>query len=196
MPNVMTPRGLINYPVLFEDGKLNALSGKKEYSVDILFPKNTDLSVIKEEINKAIEAKWGSKPPKGLRNPIKDGDGTKQNGEPYKSEYKGHYFITLKNTRRPGVMAPDAVTPITDPSEVYSGCEGRAIFRAFAYDQPANKGVSLSLIHFQKTKDGEPIAGRAVEIEGAFDAIDSEEADNPANYEEAKPSKKTSILRG
>lgn len=196
MSNAKTPVGLISYPVLFGNGKLNSLNGKNEYSVDILFPKNTDLSVIKAEIDRAIEAKWGSKAPKGLRNPIKDGDGTKQNGEPFAPEYKGHYFVTLKNTRRPGVMSADGVTPITDEGEIYGGCYGRAIFNAFAYDQPANKGVSLSLIHFQKAKDGEPFGSSRVALDDAFDAIDSE-ADNPANYMQsaaAAPTKRSSIL--
>lgn len=198
MSNAKTPVGLISYPVLFGNGKLNSLNGNNEYSVDILFPKNTDLSVIKAEIDRAIEAKWGSKAPKGLRNPIKDGDGTKQNGEPFAPEYKGHYFVTLKNTRKPGVMSADGVTPITDEGEIYGGCYGRAIFNAFAYDQPANKGVSLSLIHFQKAKDGEPFGASRIAIDYAFDAIDSEEADNPANYEQpvAAASKKRSSILG
>lgn len=195
MSNAKTPVGRINYPVLFGDGKLNTLSGKKEYSVDILYPKNTDLSLIKTEIDKAIETKWGSKPPKGLRSPIKDGDGTKQNGEPYAAEYKGCYFITLKNTRKPGVVGRDA-QPLMDSGEIYSGCFGRASFNAFAYDQKANKGVSLSLINFQKLEDGEPIAQRRIAAEDDFDAVDSEEADNPANYKQPAAPKRNSILLG
>lgn len=190
MSNAKTPVGRISYPALFGEGKFNALSGKKEYTVDLLFPKNTDLSAVKKEIDNAIEAKWGSKPPKGLRSPIKDGDGTKQNGEPYAAEYKGCYFITLKNTRKPGVVGPDA-QPLMDQGEIYGGCFGRASFNAFAYDQKANKGVSLSLINFQKVKDGEPFGGPRIDAEEDFDAVDSEEADNPANYEQPAPKKKS-----
>lgn len=181
MLNIITPIGRASFPNLMKP-KLNELSGKSEYSVDILFDKKTDLSKIKEAMDKAIKGKWGTKVPKVLKNPIKDGDGIKQNGEPYGPEYQGHFFITVKNTRKPGVVDAQA-QPILTEEEIYGGCFVRASLNPFAYDHAANKGVSLSLINLQKVKEGEPF-GEASKIaaEDEFDVIDDEQ-DNPANYQ-------------
>lgn len=180
MTNLITPVGKASFPNLFKP-KLNELSNKSEYSVDILFDKKTDISPIQSAIDKAISDKWGAKSPKVLKNPIKDGDGVKANGEPYGPEYHGHFFITVKNTRRPGVV--DAQTqPIIAEEEVYGGCFIRASLNPFAYDHAANKGVSLSLINVQKVKEGEPFGAAKVDAEQEFDVVD-DEVDNPANYE-------------
>jgi hypothetical protein len=193
MSNPKTPVGRISFPNLLKPklNDMNPAAPKMEYSVDLLFDKNTDISAIQEVINQAIGNKWGAKPPKGLRSPIKDGDGVKpMTGEPYGPEYHGHYFITLKNTRKPGVV--DASNqPIIGEEEIYGGCFGRASFNAFAYEKGGNKGVSLSLINFQKVKDGEAFGSSRVDAESDFDVVD-EEADNEANY--VAPAKKKSIL--
>lgn len=182
MPNLITPIGKASFPNLFK-AKLNELSGKSEYSVDLLFDKKTDISSIKDSIAKVTKAKWGSKIPKVLKNPIKDGDGVKQNGEPYGTEYHNHFFITVKNTRKPGIVDSQA-QPILTEEEVYGGCHVRASLNPFAYDHAANKGVSLSLVNLQKIKDGTPFGGEAsVSAESEFDIVD-EEVDNPDNYKE------------
>lgn len=194
MSNAKTPVGRISYPNLLKPklNDMNPAAPKMEYSVDLLFDKKTDLSVIKAAIDKAIADKWGSKPPKGIASPIKDGDGTKpRSGEPYAPEYHGQYFITLKNTRKPGVVDAQA-QPIIGEEEIYGGCFGRASFNTFAYEKGGNKGVSLSLINFQKVKDGEAFGASRIDAETDFDPIDSEEADNPKNYEQ--PKSKASIL--
>lgn len=193
MSNAKTPVGRVSFPNLLKPklNDMNPAAPKMEYSVDLLFDKKTDLSPLKAAIDKAIGEKWGAKPPKGLMLPIKDGDGTKRNGEPYGPEYHDHYFITLKNTRKPGVVDANAQA-IVGEEEIYGGCFGRASFNAFAYEKAGNKGVSLSLINFQKVKDGEAFGSNRIDAESDFEAIDSDEADNPANYESA--SKKKSIL--
>lgn len=193
MTNPLTPIGRISFPKLLGEPKLNSMSGKKEFSVDLLFEKNEDISILKAELDKAIAGKWGAKPPKGLRSPIKDGDGVKfQSGEPFGPEYHGHYFITLKNTRRPSVV-DNLKQPIIAEEELYGGCYGRASFNAFAYEKAGNKGVSFSLVNFQKVKDGEPFGSATrANAETEFDVID-EEVDNEANYAPA-PVKKKSIL--
>ncbi len=187
----------ISYPNLFKP-KLNTLSAKNQYSVDLLFSKNTnDIDVIKKAIETEIRESFPDaiKNPaklKAIRNPIKDGDGTKEKtGEPYSSEYHGHWFITLKNERKPGVV--DAkLQPIVNEEEIYGGCFGRASFTTYSYpkagskNQAIGRGVSLSLVNFQKVRDGEPLGGGGplVAADADFDdgVVDSAESENPANY--------------
>jgi len=184
MSNYVTPVGKASYTYLLKP-KLNAKSGKMQYSTDILFDKKIDLSKLKAAIEETIKEKWGAKRPKVLHSPIKDGDGVKpKTGEPYGDEYHGCFFITTKNTRKPGVV--DAQTqPILDESEIYGGCYIRASLKPFAYDVDGSKGITLYLINVQKVKDGEPFGGDAkVSPENEFDVIDDEQ-DNPANYQQS-----------
>jgi hypothetical protein len=177
---VITPVGRASFPNLMKP-KLNEMSGKSEYSVDILFDKKTDLTKLKELLEKTIKEKWGTKVPKVLNNPIKDGDGTKKNGEPYGPEYHGCFFITVKNTRKPGVVDSQNQDILTE-EEIYGGCFIRASVNAFAYDRSGNRGVSLSLNNVQKVKDGEAFGAARVSAADEFDVID-DEADNPDNYQ-------------
>jgi len=177
---VITPVGRASFPNLMKP-KLNEMSGKSEYSVDILFDKKTDLTKLKELLEKTIKEKWGTKIPKILNNPIKDGDGTKKNGEPYGPEYHGCFFITVKNTRKPGVVDSQNQDILTE-EEIYGGCFIRASVNAFAYDRSGNRGVSLSLNNVQKVKDGEAFGAARVLAADEFDVID-DEADNPDNYQ-------------
>lgn len=177
---VITPVGRASFPNLMKP-KLNEMSGKSEYSVDILFDKKTDLTKLKELLEKTIKKKWGTKVPKVLNNPIKDGDGTKNNGEPYNPEYHGHYFITVKNIRKPGVVDSQNQDILTE-DEIYGGCFIRASVNAFAYDRSGNRGVSLSLNNVQKVKDGEAFGAARQSAADEFDVID-DEADNPDNYQ-------------
>lgn len=182
MTSFVTPVGKASFPNLFKP-RHNQMSGKDEFSIDILFDKKkTDLSKIKDLLNKVAKDKWGDKMPKFINQPIKDGDGVKpKSGEPYDANYHGHYFITLKNTRQPGVV--DAQTqPIINPADIYGGCFVRCSVKAFAYDRSGNKGVSLGLDHVQKVKDGEPFGAARTSAENVFDVIDDDESDNPANY--------------
>ena len=177
---VITPVGRASFPNLMKP-KLNEMSGKSEYSVDILFDKKTDLTKLKELLEKTVKEKWGTKVPKVFNNPIKDGDGTKKNGEPYGPEYHGCFFITVKNTRKPGVVDSQNQDILTE-EEIYGGCFIRASVNAFAYDRSGNRGVSLSLNNVQKVKDGEAFGAARVSAADEFDVID-DEADNPDNYQ-------------
>jgi len=182
---VITPVGRASFPNLMKP-KLNEMSGKSEYSVDILFDKKTDLTKLKSIIDQTIKNRWGTKVPQVLHNPIKDGDGTKRNGEPYGPEYHGCFFITVKNTRKPGVVDSQNQDILTE-EEIYGGCFIRASVNAFAYPKEGSKfqgnsGVSLSLNNVQKVKDGEAFGAARVSAADEFDVID-DEADNPDNYQ-------------
>lgn len=52
--------------------------------------------------------------------------------------------------------------PITEPSELFSGCYGRAIINFYGYDTQGNKGISAGLNGIMKLHDGEPLGGGIV----------------------------------
>jgi Protein of unknown function (DUF2815) len=142
----------------------NRLNGKNEYSVMLLIPKEDadTLGKLKAAAKSAIELKFGSMPPKGLRNPIKDGDtATKEDGSPMGSEFKGHMFLNVKcdaDKHRPSVIDANG-NELIDPDAVVSGDYIRVSLNAFAYDQAGNKGVGFGLNNVQLVKKGAPLGG-------------------------------------
>lgn len=173
MSDITTPIGTVCFPNLTRS-RLNDLSGKEEFSVMLVFEPGTDLSELKEACVAAMEAKFGadrSKWPRQYKSPLRPCEDYAVEGNDGTLVYKagmmaGGTFVNLKNERQPGLVNPDG-TICTKADAVYSGCKGRALVRAFGYDQKGNKGVSLSLQHFQKTGDGERIDGR-IPVERAF----------------------------
>jgi hypothetical protein len=149
-----------------------------KYSITMLFPKNTDMKVFKDIIEKVATEKWGPKAkwPKGLRNPIRNGD--------EKSDlqgYEGNFYISASSKDRVGLVDQKR-EDIISPSEFYSGCYARATLTAFAYDKAGNKGVSFGLQNIQKLADGESFSGRKAAKDDFDDAEDSSE--EASSYEE------------
>ena len=177
--NYILPIGRASY-ISVLNPKADA-KGTLKYSTDILWSKDTDLSGLKAVLEKAAKEKWGAKAPKNVTSFIKDGGGVRpKTGEPYAPEYHGHYFITIKIKRRPGVV-DSQMQPIINDSDPYGGCYIRARVLPYAYEIDNSKGVTLYLQNIQKVKDGEPFGAARTSIDQEFDVVD-EESDNPANY--------------
>ena len=178
MANVVTPEFRVSFPSLFKPKK-NELSGKDEFSVVALFPKNADLTALKKAAAEAIEKKWGmdkAKWPKNIRTPFRD-QGEKAKDVDGKrvlpaGHEEGAVFINLKSVNRPGVV-DSSVQPMLDETQLYAGCYARAAISVYCYDQAGNRGVSFGLQHVQKTRDGDPLGGR-VRVEDAFTPVASE----------------------
>lgn len=155
-----TPEFRVSFPNVFQP-KRNELSGKDEYSLVALFPKDADLSKLKSAMAEACVKKWGpdkAKWPKNIRSPLRDqGDRAKEKDGrttlPQGHE-EGAIFLNLKSDRKPGLVDKD-VQPIIDQSEFYGGCYAIATVRAYAYSVKGNSGVAFGLGNIQKTRDGE-----------------------------------------
>lgn len=141
--------------------------GPAKYSVTLLIPKSdkATLAKIKTATDAAKTAFMnrnnGKKLPANLTSTIHDGDGTRDNGEEYGPECKGCYVVTVSSTNPP-VIVDSFKNPITDPTELYSGCYGRAIINFYVYDYMGKRGISAGLNGIMKLHDGEPLAGGVV----------------------------------
>src|SRR5690606_2321512 len=108
----------------------------------------------------------GGKVPANLRMPVRDGD----EDRPDDPAYAGHYFINATSKIQPGIV--DAkLQPITDSTEFYSGCYGRASLNFYAYNTAGNRGIAAGLNNLQKLEDGDYLGGRS-RPEDDFDAVD------------------------
>tara|TARA_R110000765_G_scaffold251922_1_gene353289 strand:- start:162 stop:749 length:588 start_codon:yes stop_codon:yes gene_type:complete len=162
-----TPKGRISFPYVFE-GRENQ-QGKLEYSTDLIFDKEADLSGMLATVEKAKEKEWGSKRPNNITSPFKDG--TLKNDTPDKfgetgkyPEYVGATYITLKSKKPIAVV--DINRKAITKEELNAGCYARAVYSAFAYDFAGKIGVTLYLQALQKLAEGE--FDTSVDIEEAF----------------------------
>lgn len=139
-----------------------------KYSVMLLIPK-TDVATL-ERMQKAIKAaaekglvsKFGGKMPVNLKTTLKDADvDTNQDGEVFAKVWDyaaGHYILNVSTKTRPEIVDKD-LNPIINPTELFSGCYGRASINFFAFNNNGNKGVSAGLNNLQKLEDGESLGG-------------------------------------
>lgn len=134
-------------------------SGLMKYSVSILIPKSDTAGVARfnaafEKVKKDNPTFWGATIPKNLKGGLRDGDEERE-GDPV---YAGHYFFNASSNERPGVVDAD-LNPITDKSEFYSGCYGRASVTMYPYDQSGSKGIAFGLNNVMKLEDGNKLGG-------------------------------------
>lgn len=173
--------GRLSYVHLFKP--YAAIQGQEEkYSTTILIPK-TDIET-KQKIDAAIRAAeaqgvektWnGVKPPK-IPNPLRDGDGTKDDGTEFGPECKGHWVMTASaKVDYPPKIVDRAVNPILDQSAIYSGIYANVSVNFFPYAFAGKKGIGAGLGNVQKVKDGESLAGTRT-AEQDFGAIEDDDA--------------------
>lgn len=141
--------------------------GNEKYSVTLLIPKSDThtLTKIKNAIESAkeyyLQKKPGKKLPSNLKTTLHDGDGERPTGGDFGPECAGCMVMTVSSNNKPVIVYADK-TPMTEPTELYSGCYGRAIINFYVYDTQGSLGVSAGLNGIMKLEDGEPLAGGVV----------------------------------
>ncbi len=163
------PRLQYKYNVNTRKEDTSGTDPNAKYSLQMLIPK-TDKGTIKaleEGLKRAAKDKFNSVP-KGLKNPIKDGDElAEEKGRP---ECEGHWVINCSSSNKPGMVDRHRDTIIDARQELYPGCFCRATLNAYAWEHPANgKGVSFGIQNLQKIREGTPLGGRAEAPESAFE---------------------------
>lgn len=156
-----------------------------KYSVTLLIPK-TDTAT-KADIDSAIEAavqegmvkRWNGARPPMRRSVIHDGDGVKENGEPYGEECKGCWVINAASKQKPDVVHQSNLEVQLAPTDIYSGMYARVSIRFYPYDFKGNRGVGCGLGNVMKTRDGEPLSSRTT---AKSDFADFRQTSAPASY--------------
>lgn len=150
-----------------------------KYSACVLISKDDaeTLKRVDEAVQKAIavgisKGKFTAAQVKMLKMPLRDGD-DEYDGESRGKEYQGCMFLNASNKNAPGIVGPDAKTPIFDPNELYSGCYAYADINFFPFNAQGNKGVGVGLNNLMKVADGDRLDGRQ-DAESAFDGLGGE----------------------
>jgi hypothetical protein len=108
--------------------------------------------------------------------PLYDGDGLRDNGQPFAPECKGYWVLNTASKQLPVTM-DQAKQVITDPTRVVSGDYLNVVLSAYGYKAPGRAGVTFDLKGIQLVRKGEPLG--VVSVIDAFDVV-SEEADAAA----------------
>ena len=161
---LVTGRARISYEHLLKPYAQQP-GAEEKFSVTALLPKS-DVAT-KQKIDAAIAAaisdgvqnKWKGVRPPIIPTPIWDGDGVRQNGEPFGPECKGCWVFTASSKTRPEIVDL-SVQPILDATQIYSGMYARISINFFPYDAAGKRGIGCGLGNVQKLEDGEPLGGR------------------------------------
>lgn len=144
---------------------------EEKYSICLLIPKKDKKTVA--DINAAVQAaiqqgiaeKWNGKKPASLKLPLRDGDAERADEA---EEYAGMYFLNANGNQKPGIIDMYK-NEILDPTEVYSGCWGRASINFFPFNSNGNKGIAVGLNNVQKLGDDDALGGTRASAEDDFD---------------------------
>lgn len=161
--HVVTGKARFSYAHLFQPFE-SKNGGEPKYSLTLLIPK-TDTPT-KAAIDTAIAAAvsegsvklWRGVVPPNITTTLYDGDGPKANGDPHGPECAGHWVLKANSVNRPTIWN-DQNQPVIDPTEVYSGCYGRAGVDFVAYEFSGKRGIGCYLSNVQKLADGESLGG-------------------------------------
>jgi hypothetical protein len=168
---ITTPPFRVSFPNVFKP-KSNFEGQEPAYSVQMLFPKNADLTAMKKAVEEAKRKKWGSDKtawPKFKHPVFKDGN------EKNMEAYKDMIVVEARTKQKPGLV-DRSCQEIIDPGEFYPGCWARATLTCFAYEKAGNKGVSFGLQNLQKVKDDTAFSGKK-NAKDDFEALDELEDD-------------------
>ncbi len=166
--NIITPLARLSFPNLQKprpNKKGDAADKKKKYGASLLIPAGFSLKLLKADVERAIEDKWGEKRPAKLKLPFLEAGDFE-----YEGYERGWTLIRATCDVRPGVIDGLEGTKITeeDDEAIYPGRWCVASIRAFAYDVDGNRGIAFGLGNVRLLHHDEPLGGR-VSAEQEFD---------------------------
>lgn len=157
---ITTPVFRVSHPKVFVPEQVLG-SGDPKYQVQMLFDENdSELERLEDQLIAVAEAAFGlgADDLPGFDWPLRNGTDEK----PGKKEYEGKIFAPARKNPSWGpveVVHMDQ-SPIVNQAEFYAGCFARASVSVYAWTFGNSRfGVSISLNHIMKVKEGEPLTG-------------------------------------
>ena len=148
--------------------RASAEGATPKFSVTALVPKDSPIvKQIKEATAAAKLAKFGAKPPTGLRSCVRDGDEKDDEGNFVRAgeEFRNHYYIGCSSTKAvPVVIGKNRIPATTD--QMVSGYYAAVSVNFYGYDAAGNKGIGAGLNAVWITRRGERLGG--ADPEAAF----------------------------
>lgn len=192
--DVKTPLAIAAFTDSLFEPQVDEKTGKKSWTVSLLFSKTTGLDALKANALAAAKEEWGDKAEGWIKdgtikNPFLDGDGksgkSKKTGEPH-AGFPGTTFIRCKSGEkyRPKLVNKK-VLPITSQDELPSGSKVYGVVNAFTWENDEQgKGITfgISLLQVAKVAEGDEVlgGGGGANPDEHFEKIE-DEGDAPAS---------------
>lgn len=152
--NVITPKGRLSYPHLFERHTKGDYPSNM-YETLFLIPKTTDISDLRQTAEDLLQEAFLGKI-KSIDDleypPIRDGDD-------YNDDRKGHWFLKCKTDNRPQIVGANPENVIDDVEEVYGGRWAKLSLSIYSYNKAGKKGISWGLRNVQLLDHGDKFGG-------------------------------------
>lgn len=147
--SLLTPEFRVSFPRIFQADE------KGKFGVAMLFDDDVDFSALEKLIEIKKKEVWPKGVPKSYMHPILNG------ADSDREEHQGKIYINGKCGKyRPGIVDQN-LAEIVDEAEFYPGCYARAVVTIYNWTYLGKCGISVNVRNIQKTRDGEPLIGRA-----------------------------------
>jgi len=163
---LITPPAMLSYPALLTPrlGPNPKPGDLPTYGCTLVFPKDADLTELKNAATAALKERFGDK----LQSLLKNGSlriPFRPVGDKYDEDTYGYFINVSAKTTKPGLVdryaGPDGKpAPLTDVDKLYPGCMVKAAVSVYSYDNSGNKGVSFGLQHIQWWAEGTRLDNR------------------------------------
>ena len=139
--------------------RASAEGADPKFSCVMIIPKDhPQVAEIKSRIKEAVAAKFGDKPPKGLRNPLRDGDeiDAETNERMRGPEFANAYALSASGKRQPNIIVGKSKSA-PQAEHLRSGHYASVKVNFYGYDTAGNRGVAAGLNGLWITHPGEPL---------------------------------------
>jgi hypothetical protein len=175
---IITMKGRLLYPALFKPSLPRGETdrSKVRYQATLAIPKAYDLKLLSEIVAETIKEKWGdgAATKHKIKKPF-----IKTEDQPRLAEFAEDYPVLIRSNSkdRPRVVYAN-LKECTDEADVYGGRWACLLINPYAYDHPTGgKGVSFGLQHVQILDNDEPMGGRRIRAEDAFEMVSEDTAE-------------------
>ena len=183
--NIITPKGRLSYAqfLLEPQERTYEDTGKKAkvYSLNLLVPKDHDLSELKKKMAKiALEKCDGDK--NRAKNFVEkrflDPNNLPQGGKPMGEEFEGWVLLRATSSYKPKFAYPNGkeIPAEEIENELYSGRSARVTINPYWTSNKKNPGVCLGLQNIQLLDHAENLGANIPDAEDEFDAVDGSDA--------------------
>lgn len=169
MAKVILQNVRLSFPSLFH--KAQYQGNETKFEATFLIPKGDKvISQIEKAIKEAAEEKFGvGKVPKGMKNPLIDGDEKEYNG------YEGMVAVKASSSRRVTILDRDKAPIVEEDNKIYAGCYVNAIIETWVQANDFGKRVNFNLLGVQFVKDGESFGAGNIDVTDDFNTIESDD---------------------
>lgn len=182
---VITSTVRLGFPHFDEPWKSDDSTGEPKYSAMGLVNKSDrdGIALLEEAIENAkkcqrAEKVWGSKVPKNLRSPLRDGDTERDTDE--HPEYEDQIFFNANSKNKPKLFKKIAGKVVEASVDDFKAGDYVALdINFYPYSVSGNNGIAAGLNGVFKVRDGEPLGGGGASSNANdfADQADTEESD-------------------